>query len=251
MARRDALAIDELARVTGTTTRNIRAYQSRGLLPPPRIEGRTGRYDEGHVARLRMIGRLQESGFSLAGIGQLLRAWEGGRGLHDILGFEHALTAPWSEEAEERVDRARLEELFPALGDDEELLERAVRVGLLVPDGEGYVVPSPGFLRVGAELVAAGIPPGAALEEFAALRSETDRIARRFVDLFIHHVWEPYTLEGLPPEGLAGVTETLRRLRAIGAEAVGAALAQSMEREVARATAAEFAQARAADRPGA
>lgn len=29
--------IDELARVTETTTRNIRAYQERGILPPPKI----------------------------------------------------------------------------------------------------------------------------------------------------------------------------------------------------------------------
>ena len=30
------LTIDELARETGMTVRNIRAHQSRGLLPPPR-----------------------------------------------------------------------------------------------------------------------------------------------------------------------------------------------------------------------
>ena len=38
----DLLTIDELAQRTGLTTRNIRAYQSRGLLPPPEVRVRTG-----------------------------------------------------------------------------------------------------------------------------------------------------------------------------------------------------------------
>lgn len=38
--------IDELARLAGSTVRNIRAYQDRGLLPPPRLAGRVGLYDD-------------------------------------------------------------------------------------------------------------------------------------------------------------------------------------------------------------
>ncbi len=38
------LTIDELARETGMTVRNIRAHQSRGLLPPPEVRARTGYY---------------------------------------------------------------------------------------------------------------------------------------------------------------------------------------------------------------
>ena len=36
--------VDQLALVSGLTTRNIRAHQTRGLLPPPRVRGRTGYY---------------------------------------------------------------------------------------------------------------------------------------------------------------------------------------------------------------
>ena len=35
------LTIDELARETGMTVRNIRAHQSRGQLPPPAVRART------------------------------------------------------------------------------------------------------------------------------------------------------------------------------------------------------------------
>src|SRR5919204_2454588 len=102
------MTIDELARAAGTTSRNVRAYQTRGLLPPPRVSGRVGYYDEGHLARLRLIAQAQARGFSLAAIGELLRAWEEGRGISDLLGFEEALTAPWSDEPEVRLDAEAL-----------------------------------------------------------------------------------------------------------------------------------------------
>ena len=69
----DRLTIDELARHTGMTVRNIRAHQSRGLLPPPAIEGRTGYYGPEHVARLELIAEMQADGFNLAAIQRLLQ----------------------------------------------------------------------------------------------------------------------------------------------------------------------------------
>ncbi|HET9443773.1 MAG TPA: MerR family transcriptional regulator, partial [Acidimicrobiales bacterium] len=109
----DGMSIDELAQRAGTTTRNVRNYQTLGLVPPPRLEGRVGRYDEGHLARLNLIARLQEQGFSLAGIAELIKAWEQGRSLGDVLGFEQVLTAPWSDEEAEEVTLAELARLFP------------------------------------------------------------------------------------------------------------------------------------------
>jgi DNA-binding transcriptional MerR regulator len=79
--------IDELAALAGTTSRNLRAFQSRGLLPPPRLAGRTGRYDEGHRMRLEAILRLQRRGYSLAAIADLEAAWERGATIDDVLGF--------------------------------------------------------------------------------------------------------------------------------------------------------------------
>ena len=40
------------------TVRNVRAHQSRGLLPPPELRGRTGYYGPEHVARLNVIQEL-------------------------------------------------------------------------------------------------------------------------------------------------------------------------------------------------
>src|SRR5260370_39645871 len=86
MAEGAGLRIEAAAQLTGLTTRNIRAYQSLGLLPHPQLDGRVGRYDAAHVARLRAIGRLQAQGFSLAGIKVLFDAHDRGASLESLLG---------------------------------------------------------------------------------------------------------------------------------------------------------------------
>ena len=91
----ERMTVDELARRTGLPSSTVRLYQTKGLLPPPRREGRVGVYGGAHLARLRLISRLRESGFSLAGIRQLLETWQAGRTLDDLLGVEtQAVVAP-------------------------------------------------------------------------------------------------------------------------------------------------------------
>src|SRR5688572_29997289 len=46
--------VDQLAAKVGMTVRNVRAYAGRGLIPPPRLVGRTGYYGADHVARLTL-----------------------------------------------------------------------------------------------------------------------------------------------------------------------------------------------------
>lgn len=88
MSNDEGWRIDELARVAGVTARNLRAYQSQGLLAAPRLVGRVGRYDADHLDRVRAILRLQASGFSLAGIKVLFAAHAQGRTLGELLGVD-------------------------------------------------------------------------------------------------------------------------------------------------------------------
>src|SRR5437588_6964613 len=119
------LTIDELARRTGMTVRNIRAHQSRGLLPPPEIEGRTGYYGPEHVARLDLIAEMQADGFNLTAIKRLLENTAGSES--EVLGFKRALLG-WEEEepefvtADELGERLRLDPDAP----DPRLLKRAI-----------------------------------------------------------------------------------------------------------------------------
>jgi DNA-binding transcriptional MerR regulator len=81
------MTVDELARATGCSVRNVRALQTAGILNAPELEGRTGYYGEDHRRRLAAVLRLQEEGFSLAGIRALLRAYDEGASLEDVLGL--------------------------------------------------------------------------------------------------------------------------------------------------------------------
>ena len=237
------MTIDELSRRSGATTRNIRAYQTRGLLPPPRMVGRVGHYDDGHLARLAYIAQLQQRGFSLASIQQLLGGWEEGRSLGDVLGLEQAIHAPWSDETPERFGDAELQAVFPEVLGDPTLVARAVELGLVRPlEGGGWEAPSPRMLRVGAELVAAGIPLSEVLDEHLLLLADMRRVARRMVKLVERHVWEPFVNAGLPASRLPQVTRAVERIRPTAAAAVLSALARAMEAEVAASAAEQAAR---------
>jgi DNA-binding transcriptional MerR regulator len=71
---RDGMTVTELAEAVGMTPRNIRAYQSKGLLFPPRIQGRVAQYHGAHLARLELIASLQREGFTLAAIKRLVES---------------------------------------------------------------------------------------------------------------------------------------------------------------------------------
>src|SRR5260370_31305579 len=103
MSSSEGRRIDEAARVAGVTARNIRAYQSLGLLRPPRLAGRVGLYDAAHLQRLRAIGRLQARGFSLAGIKDLFDAYDRGQ----ALGTVRALAPAHATEAAVALPAAR------------------------------------------------------------------------------------------------------------------------------------------------
>lgn len=233
------MTIDELARQSGCTTRNVRNYQTMGLLPPPTLVGRVGHYDQAHLDRLRLIAHLQSQGFSLAATRRLLQACEAGLSLTDLLGFEEALAAPWTDEEAEKMTLEQFVEVFPDSVRDPALALRAVELGLVVPEEGGFRVPSPSLLRAGAELVASGVPLAAAQEELAALAADMDRIAARFVELFECHVWEPFVVAGMPAEGLPAVTAALARMRPLAATSVQATLARAMQRRVAESAAAQ------------
>ena len=58
-----------------------------GLLPAAREAGPRRHLPAAHLARLQLIGRLQERGYSLAGIRDLLTSWRDGADLGEVLGL--------------------------------------------------------------------------------------------------------------------------------------------------------------------
>jgi DNA-binding transcriptional MerR regulator len=240
--------IDELARRAGATVRNIRVYQDRGLLPPPRRDGRVGIYTDAHLARLRLIGQLLKRGYTFATIGELLSVWERGGDIAEILDLESAVALPWSDEIPAYITPARLAEMFGAEATAANIA-RAVELGLLEPDGaqgaEGarYRVPSLRLLNAGAELVSVGIPLAAVLDLAEHLRTQVDAAARDLAGTVTRYVLAGRLHDGrLQGQDIADVAAITRRLRPLAQTAVDALLAQAMSQHVPAALGDHFAR---------
>jgi DNA-binding transcriptional MerR regulator len=65
-------SLTDLSRLADVTPRTIRYYVAQGLLPSPEAAGPATRYSEGHLARLRLIRRLQRDHLPLAEIRERL-----------------------------------------------------------------------------------------------------------------------------------------------------------------------------------
>jgi len=224
--------IDELARESGMTARNIRAHQSRGLLPPPQVRSRTGFYGPEHVARIKLIQDMQAQGFNLKAIERLLALGAGGDS-QGALEFERALLQPFGTEEAEAVTEEELGDTF-GRPMDKKLISKAEKMGALRPIGEGvWEVPSPTLLRAAGELTELGIPLTHALAVGDAITKHTSAIAREFVRLFVKDVLDPLRArDGIQEADLAAAGQAVERLRPLASEAVMASFAQVMTQAV-------------------
>ena len=223
--------VDDLARAAGTTARNVRLYQERGLLRPPRLARRVCWYDDTHLARLRLITRLLDRGFSLANIAELVRTWESGRDLSSVLGIEQVLTVPWNDEDPQPVSLSALRDAFGRdFGATE--ADRLVEIGLLQRHGRRYVVPSPALLGVARELVNVGLPLAAVMALAETLVEHLAAIARSFVvttaEALNPDVTNPARLSS---EDVDRMADLAARLRPLAAVAVARGFSVTMQRE--------------------
>jgi DNA-binding transcriptional MerR regulator len=176
----ELLTIDDLARQVGLPVRTIREYHTMRLLPPPERRGRLGLYGTQHIQRLQLIIRLQRRGYSLAGIRDLLGAWQSGTDLTTVLGVDQSQAA--LDETPLRLTRAELFQRLPAL--ESAGLSRAGQIGVVRPHGEDhFLVRSPALLAMVADWVRAGIPLGQALDLVEVLTADLGALAHKLAGL--------------------------------------------------------------------
>jgi DNA-binding transcriptional MerR regulator len=224
------LTIDQLAQTAGLTVRNVRNYQSRGLIPPPEVQGRTGYYGTEHLAGLALIREMQAQGFNLAAIAHLLQEARGAG--EQVLGFTRALMTPFETEAPEIVERA---DLLARLGGEvaPELIAKAEKLGLVISIAENrFEVPSPTLLGAGERLVGLGVPLDVALDMMDKLRRDTDRIAQTFVRIFLEFIWKPFDDAGRPESDWPQVRAAVDQLRPLASEALTAVFQPTMTKAV-------------------
>jgi DNA-binding transcriptional MerR regulator len=223
--------LDELARQADVASTTVRLYQSKGLIAPPRLEGRTGWYDESHLSRLRLIARLQHEGHSLAGIADLLEQWENGRSLDAVIGIEAELDSLLGGAHAIVLDPPDLLARFPEGSMTPESMQRAASLGLVEPTDDSRLrVADRRFLDSGAALAHLGIPTDVILDEWDALVAHTDDIAGRFITLFETHLAPDDWQEGLSSDRARELAATLAQLQATARQVLVAALDASVAR---------------------
>ena len=221
------MPIEELARRTGMTVRNLRAMHSRSLLPPPALVGRKGFYGERHVARVMLVLKLQSRGFSLAAIEALLASWEAGSGLMEVMGLEDSLLTPGTTGS---VSEADVKQTFPELLRNRRALAKALAQELVVEKEGRFVAPNAELLEIVKQQVAAGFPLETLLDEGDVLIADLERIAARFRQSFFKHVVDPYLEPETLATGLSDIADKVARLRPLSVRLVSILLARAIER---------------------
>ena len=225
------LTIEQLAAETGMSVRNIRAHQARGLLDGPEVRLRVGYDGPRHVAQLRLIRDLQADGFNLAGIKRLLQDTPGSP--EPLSRFREALEAAQAAEPSQTLTVAELGRRFRVAAQDApRVLERAQRLGVLVPAGEDrYEVPSPSLLAVAERVVERGIALDDALAVFEQVEQHCDAVSAAFVTLFMTEVWEPFEAAGMPADRWPEIEASVASLRPLATDALLAIFEQRMSSE--------------------
>jgi DNA-binding transcriptional MerR regulator len=227
------MTIGELARRTGMTIRNIRAHQTRGLLPPPEVHGRTGYYNEAHVARIELTREMQAEGLNLEAIRRFL---EGTDGSQEIVDFARAVRAPFEDETPEIFESEEIAAGWGLAKIDPKMVRHSEKLGVLreLPDGKIEVI-SPRLHKAATEMIGFGVSARAGLGLADQLHKHAEGAARAYVDIFTKEIWEPFDRAGRPEGEWPKVIEALERLRPLASGALLAMFQITMAEETEKA----------------
>ena len=221
------LTVDELAARVGVTGRKVRAYAARGLLPPPRLVGRTGYYGREHVARLLLVREMLAEGFSLSMIERTL-ASAPATASATTLALHRALLAPWLPPEPEEISSAELA-ARAGVAQDDQIVDRLVAMGLLERlDGDRLRVLDPPLLTAGLQVVALGVPPDRLIDAQSRVNELVRKIADVYVGMYLETGWRTFVEAGAPPEQLETVRTTVARLQPAAAQALLASFRTEM-----------------------
>jgi len=226
--------VDELAAEAGVSVEALRSYQSKGLLPPPRHEGRVAIYGDAHVARLREILDLKHQGYSLRMIAHLLIEQVPPAPSVPVL----ADTFSSAGDAEERLTLRQVAERTRV---PPSMLRSLEASGVLQPRNDDIVRPystaDVKAVRMLLSLISGGLP----IEEFMAVartQIETNKaVADGAIGLFFTYVREPMLDSGLPDDEEA---ERLVSALALMLQATTTLIAYNFQRRVLNGISAEL-----------
>jgi DNA-binding transcriptional MerR regulator len=207
----ETLSVEQLASRVGMTVRTVRFYAGRGLIPPPRREGRNGYYGPDHIARLELVRELQAHGFTLSAIEGYLERIPSDASPEDVA-VHRTLLAPWAPGLPETITH---EELETRAGRDlaDEDIELLVAIGVVEPTPtEDVFQLAPAHLAVGIAFLELGFPTDAALAARRIFTEHGQAIANELTDIFRTQVWPRLKESGRPTEAITSMIERFKPL---------------------------------------
>ncbi|BBX62413.1 hypothetical protein MSAS_15870 [Mycobacterium saskatchewanense] len=222
--------IDDLARLAGTTTRNIRVYRDRGLLPPPLRVGRIALFNDTHLTRLRLITSMLDRGYNISHVREMLSAWEEGKNLGDVLGLETAIVGTWTTEKPETMQLAEARRLI----DDPAAFERLVALQLIRVEGQQATIVRPKLIEAFNEMRGYGVDFDKLIGLHEQIVPEIDKISDLLVRAGAEHVLDRIKPgQALPADAeIAELITMLVRFRTQAVATVTATLASSIESNI-------------------
>lgn len=264
-AAADEFTVEALSERTGVSVRNVRAYQTAGLMPPPRLHGRTAFYNAEHLGKLELIRDLRKQGFKLDAIKDMLTGTPDGAWTEYSLVSHLFSTTFFTVERPQRKAISEMASHWPQPATQRQK-DRLSENGLYRSMGPDEVeMLSPTLERIGIQLAELDVPLDTVLDLQDELIRHSRAIARAYVEqLFIamvrtvteNHAQRSAALaSGDRPAGGAGVDLRLaevikalfERLRPLAIGSVSAAFPVVLQQEFDHAIQMQRDQARGSD----
>lgn len=222
--------LDDLARISGVSARNIRAYRERGLLDPPRRVGRSAYYDDYHLSQLKTINQLLRRGFNSAHIAEFFASMRQGADLADILGIQRAVLGP---RPDERRDAAPGERTGVGIDPECDEARTLIEYGVAeLVDGQ-LVLKDP---ALGAIVGRASDPMPyvhAILRMVESTRASIDNLAAEFVRALEELYTERFGAAHVPkPEEMAELSRIVLDYRDLGTKVIANRLDDAMREQM-------------------
>lgn len=231
--------IDDLARAAGTTTRNVRGYQDRGLLPRPLRRGRIAIYTDVHLSRLKVINDLLRRGFTIRHIGDFLTGIQRGDDLAEVLGLREVIAERWSKTTTRSIPADELAEMLNSKNPAH--LERLTEFGLIRPADDQsppsmYRILDSETVSAYSRLIKLGLPLSGILDVHGRLDADMSAVAETVISAGRASVTEGRRDGWLPSTNAETewLTELVKELRRAGTVSAHNALDRALDRDLER-----------------
>ncbi|QLL08420.1 MerR family transcriptional regulator [Mycobacterium vicinigordonae] len=203
------MTIDELARRVDMTARNIREWQTNGLLPPPQRRGRIGIYTDDHISRIERIKSLRAQGFPLDISRRILD--QHAESASEVRRLASEVLGPANPTGSVEMKRVDLADRFG--GDAERQLSAC---GLVeVVDDDLLLITDTSTFGYVEKLTAIGLPLSEIAAALSRMAEHQVATVQALVDLCRDEIWTPFVEAGLPDTEWHNVADKTIEMRSL------------------------------------